>query len=725
MLELRNINKSYITKNESVNALKNINFTFPDKGLFVLMGPSGCGKSSLLNILTGLDSKYEGRVLYNNENIKDIYNNYRNEISYMTQSFNLFDNLTVFENVNLSLELLGKCDKTKVETILKDFEIYDLANKKCNTLSGGEKARVSIARAVIKNPKIIFCDEPTGNLDDKTSKLVWTLLKKISETVLVIIASHDEKNSYEFGNVIKIIDGQINEEIINNVVSNKNTFIKYKTSSNLSLNLLFKIFNNKKMLYILSILVMSISFIMFGLFNKLSSVNIKKAEINTIINSDINEITLYKKGNINDYTIYFSQNDLKTTHKLLQNSDSYYASSLLSNNNIFTFEFENTLDITDYYKLYNSSANENNVFIDERLCSFKILGRKPIYENEIMISNFLADYIIRFGSFDENGNQISFNNYSDILESTLKVSNEKVVISGIYIVNENIKEKNFISLGDKDLLLKYLYTYYVNENYFKISKFSENFVSPGLFDFKVDGKDAQVYLSDEVLENEIYIDSDKNKVNLNIIDKNKLFNGFNNSYELNVVNANGLILVNSNLLKDYILPHQLIKEIIVKNFNKNNITELLNYEKNGIYYKSQLTESLENYVISFENTVDVFKKLSITFIFFTMIVLICYVHFYYKENEEKIYSLKIAGANNKFIYKIFAINSSVILSVSLLIYVVFILIFVFIMNNIISLNINYKIEVFNYNFLNVTIYFCTMFIFLNIINYIKLKRILK
>ena len=434
---------------------------------------------------------------------------------------------------------------------------------------------------------------------------------------------------------------------------------------------------------------------------------------------------MYKKGNINDYTIYFSQNDLKTTYNLLQNSDSYYASSLLSNNNIFTFEFENTLDITDYYKLYNSSANENNVFIDERLCSFKILGRKPIYENEIMISNFLADYIIRFGSFDENGNQISFNNYSDILESTLKVSNEKVVISGIYIVNENIKEKNFISLGDKDLLLKYLYTYYVNENYFKISKFSENFVSPGLFDFKVDGKDAQVYLSDEVLENEIYIDSDKNKVNLNIIDKNKLFNGFNNSYELNVVNANGLILVNSNLLKDYILPHQLIKEIIVKNFNKNNITELLNYEKNGIYYKSQLTESLENYVISFENTVDVFKKLSITFIFFTMIVLICYVHFYYKENEEKIYSLKIAGANNKFIYKIFAINSSVILSASLLIYVVFILIFVFIMNNIISLNINYKIEVFNYNFLNVTIYFCTMFIFLNIINYIKLKRILK
>ena len=725
MLELRNINKSYITKNERVNVLKNINFTFPDKGLFVLMGSSGCGKSSLLNILTGLDSKYEGKVLYNNENIKDIYDNYRNEISYMTQSFNLFDNLTVFENINLSLKLLGKSDKTKVETILKDFEIYDLANKKCNTLSGGEKARVSIARAVIKNPKIIFCDEPTGNLDDKTSKLVWTMLKKISETVLVIIASHDEKNSYEFGNVIKIIDGQINEEIINNVVSNKNTFIKYKTSSNLSLNLLFKIFNNKKMLYILSILVMSISFIMFGLFNKLSSVNIKKAEINTIINSDINEITLYKKGNINDYTIYFSQNDLKTTYNLLQNSDSYYASSLLSNNNIFTFEFENTLDITDYYKLYNSSANENNVFIDERLCSFKILGRKPIYENEIMISNFLADYIIRFGAFDEDGNQISFNNYSDILESTLKVNNEKVVISGIYIVNENIKEKNFISLGDKDLLLKYLYTYYVNENYFKISKFSENFVSPGLFDFKVDGKDAQVYLSDEVLENEIYIDSDKNKVNLNIIDKNKLFNGFNNSYEFNVVKANGLILVNSNLLKDYILPHQLIKEIIVKNFNKNNITELLNYEKNGIYYKSQLTESLENYVISFENTVDVFKKLSITFIFFTMIVLICYVHFYYKENEEKIYSLKIAGANNKFIYKMFAINSSVILSVSLLIYVVFILIFVFIMNNIISLNINYKIEVFNYNFLNVTIYFCTMFIFLNIINYIKLKRILK
>lgn len=725
MLELRNINKCYITKNEKVNALKNINFIFPDKGLFVLMGPSGCGKSSLLNILTGIDSKYEGKVIYNNENIKDVYDNYRNEISYMTQSFNLFDNLTVFENVNLSLELLGKSDKTKVETILKDFEIYDLADKKCSTLSGGEKARVSIARAVIKNPKIIFCDEPTGNLDDKTSKLVWTLLKKISENVLVIIASHDEKNSYEFGNVIKITDGQINKEIINNVVSSKNSFIKYKPSSNLSLKLLFKVFNNKKILYILSILVMSISFIMFGLFNKLSSVNIKKSEINTIINSDINEITLYKKGSIDDYTIYFSQNDLKTIHKLLQNSDSYYASSLLSNNNIFTFEFENTLDITDYYKFYNSSANENNIFIDDELSSFEILGRKPIYENEIMISNFLADYIIRFGALDENGNQISFNNYSDILESTLKVSNEKVVISGIYIVNENIKEKDFISLEDKELLLKYLYTYYVNENYFKISKFSDNFVLPGLFAFKVDGKDAQVYLSDEVLENEIYIDSDKNKVNLNVYDKNKLFNGFNNSYELNVVKTNGLILVNSNLLKNYILPHQLIKEITVKNFNKNNITKLLNYEKDGIYYKSQLTKSLENYVISFENTVGVFKKLSIAFIFFTMIVLICYVHFYYKENEEKIYSLKVAGANNKFIYKIFAINSIVILSISLLIYVIFIVGFAFVMNSIISSSINYKIVVFNYSFLSIIEYLCIMFILLNLINYVKLKRILK
>lgn len=725
MLELRNINKCYTMKNEKVNALKNIDLIFSDKGLFVLMGPSGCGKSSLLNILTGIDSKYEGKVIYNNENIKDVYDNYRNEISYMTQSFNLFDNLTVFENVNLSLELLGKSDKTKVETILKDFEIYDLANKKINTLSGGEKARVSIARAVIKNPKIIFCDEPTGNLDDKTSKLVWTLLKKISETVLVIIASHDEKNSYEFGNVIKITDGQINKEIINNVVSSKNSFIKYKPSSNLSLKLLFKVFNNKKILYILSILVMSISFIMFGLFNKLSSVNIKKSEINTIINSDINEITLYKKGSINDYTIYFSQNDLKTVHKLLQNSDSYYASSLLSNNNIFTFEFENTLDITDYYKLYNSSANENNIFIDEILCSFKILGRKPIYENEIMISNFLADYIIRFGALDENGNQISFNNYSDILESTLKVSNEKVVISGIYIVNENIKDNNFISLENKELLLKYLYTYYVNENYFKISKFNDNFVSPGLFAFKVDGKDAQVYLSDEVLENEIYIDSDKNKVNLNVYDKNKLFNGYNNSYELNVVKTNGLILVNSNLLKNYILPHQLIKEITVKNFNKNNITELLNYEKDGIYYKSQLTESLENYVISFENTVGAFKKLSIAFIFFTMIVLICYVHFYYKENEEKIYSLKVAGANNKFIYKIFAINSIVILSISLLIYVIFIVGFAFVMNSIISSSINYKIVVFNYSFLSIIEYLCIMFILLNLINCVKLKRILK
>lgn len=245
MLKIRNVTKYYSKNGKKFVILKGINLDFSNQGLYVILGPSGSGKSTLLNLIGKIDKPNEGDIFYNDLNINEFNekdtNNYRlNDIGFIFQQYNLISNLTVEDNILLGLEnhKIKKKDKDKlVEEILKKLDLLGYKKKKVNLLSGGEQQRVSIARALIKNPSTILADEPTGALDHKNSEIIMNLLKEISATKLVILITHNEELARLYGDeIIYLKDGDvsnketIHKEILNNfdIKSDKK---EYKTSN--------------------------------------------------------------------------------------------------------------------------------------------------------------------------------------------------------------------------------------------------------------------------------------------------------------------------------------------------------------------------------------------------------------------------------------------------------------------------------------------------------------
>jgi len=199
-LNISNLNKSYIDNGEEIKVLSNFNLTLPDNKIVSLLGPSGSGKSTLLHLLALLDRSDSGEIIFDNVNLSKLTDNQqtiyrRNEISIVYQNNNLISDFTALENV--SIANICKTNNKKnanllAEKLLLDFGLKERMNHFPYQLSGGEQQRVAIARAVINDPKLIFADEPTGNLDYKNSELILNFLSKLKKSNrLILIATHN------------------------------------------------------------------------------------------------------------------------------------------------------------------------------------------------------------------------------------------------------------------------------------------------------------------------------------------------------------------------------------------------------------------------------------------------------------------------------------------------------------------------------------------------------
>ena len=219
MLIVNNLKKIYKNGNHETFALNGINFTV-DKGEFVaIVGASGSGKSTLLNIIGGLDNPSSGDVILNGKNIlefsdeeKAIFR--RKKIGFVFQNYNLIPALNAYENIVMPINLDGKKpEKEYFDKIVKALKIEDKLNNMSNDLSGGQQQRVAIARALITKPDLLLADEPTGNLDHKTSLEVVDLLKytnkKFNQTIIMI--THDREIALMADRAICIEDGKIIE----------------------------------------------------------------------------------------------------------------------------------------------------------------------------------------------------------------------------------------------------------------------------------------------------------------------------------------------------------------------------------------------------------------------------------------------------------------------------------------------------------------------------------
>lgn len=219
-LEIKNIKKHFGEGESRVEVLKGIDIEI-EKGEFcVLLGPSGSGKSTLLNIIGGIDAADEGYISINGEKTADMNEKAltfyrRKHLGYIFQMYNLIPNLNIKENIEVGAYLSDK--PLDVDDLLKTLGLYEHRHKLPNQLSGGQQQRTAIGRAIVKNPDILLCDEPTGALDYNTSKEILQLIEDVNKKYgnTIIMVTHNDAIKQMADRVVKLRDGMIRKNYLN------------------------------------------------------------------------------------------------------------------------------------------------------------------------------------------------------------------------------------------------------------------------------------------------------------------------------------------------------------------------------------------------------------------------------------------------------------------------------------------------------------------------------
>lgn len=219
MIKIENIHKSYGEYENKIAVLKGIDLNINDGDFIVILGPSGSGKSTLLNIVSGLEKPDKGSIFYDDKEItnlndKELTEFRRNNIGFIFQQYYLLQNLNVDKNVRMGADLISNTD---YKEIIKAVGLENKLNKYPYELSGGEQQRVSIARALSKKSNVLFLDEPTGALDEKTGRSILNYISKLQkkEKFTIVMITHNENIAEMANTIIKINSGKI-VEVINN-----------------------------------------------------------------------------------------------------------------------------------------------------------------------------------------------------------------------------------------------------------------------------------------------------------------------------------------------------------------------------------------------------------------------------------------------------------------------------------------------------------------------------
>lgn len=218
LISLEQINKTYVLGEQTVHALKGVDLKIQQGEYLALMGPSGSGKSTLMNIIGCLDSPSSGKYWLNGKEVSqmsdsDLSEVRNSEIGFVFQTFNLLNRLNAIENVALPLVYAGIPVSERIQraqSVLEKVGLKDRMKHKPNELSGGQRQRVAVARALINNPSLLLADEPTGNLDTKTSHEIMALFNEIHESGnTIVLVTHEEDIANHARNIVRMRDGII------------------------------------------------------------------------------------------------------------------------------------------------------------------------------------------------------------------------------------------------------------------------------------------------------------------------------------------------------------------------------------------------------------------------------------------------------------------------------------------------------------------------------------
>ena len=213
-LQIENIRKSFGSGENKVDVLKDINFEAEKGDIVVLLGPSGSGKSTLLNIIGGLETANSGRIKVGEQRVEGLTQRQletyrRKHLGYIFQAYNLIENLTVKENIEVGAYLSE--NPLPTDDLIKILGLWEHKDKLPNQISGGQQQRTSIGRAIIKNPALLLCDEPTGSLDYKTSKEILGLIEDVNRQYgnTIVMVTHNDAIKYMADRIIRLHDKSI------------------------------------------------------------------------------------------------------------------------------------------------------------------------------------------------------------------------------------------------------------------------------------------------------------------------------------------------------------------------------------------------------------------------------------------------------------------------------------------------------------------------------------
>jgi putative ABC transport system ATP-binding protein len=220
IIQLENVSKYYTNRTIATKVLKDVNLSIKEGEFVVIVGQSGSGKTTLLNIISGMDQATYGKVIVAGENLINYSNAKltdfrRRNIGYVFQQYALLPNLTVIENVEIGQYLQkDKSKRMDIDKLLKSLDIYEQRNKFPHELSGGQQQRVSIARSMAKNPIILFGDEPTGAVDEATSKNILDMFVKLNKEhkTTIVIVTHNQEITKLASTVIRVKDGYVYQQ---------------------------------------------------------------------------------------------------------------------------------------------------------------------------------------------------------------------------------------------------------------------------------------------------------------------------------------------------------------------------------------------------------------------------------------------------------------------------------------------------------------------------------
>jgi len=482
--KLINVSKTYDKK---VNVLNNINLSFPNVGFVSILGKSGSGKSTLLNLLTGIDKPTSGQILFLNKNLNKLNDKdkkkYQNkDIGILFQHFNLFNELTCLDNIIIPSLINGESKESsisKANELLKKYNLEYLSNQIYKTLSGGEKQRIALLRALINSPKVIIADEPTGALDSLNSELIIKELKELSKDHLVIVVTHNEQLISKYEDYrINIKEGKTSEL---NIIKKefKNDYSKNKKVNFSLIKSFLKLHLNKhKVRNIISLsaivfsslcLLMSFGYIN-GSNNSINNYSKKSLQYGvatiakkTVVDIPGSPIKISKLTRPNENEINFLKEDISSV--VISNNYQAvfpsYPTFVFDNKTIDDIEFYPTYDFKNYSNLLTKGLLPNN---DEFI---------EVVVNEEFVKHFgySIDNIINLNlelSFD-----LEVINYS----SKHKAIKDKIEYKNKLLIKGVVKEFSYLNspriyypyLGLEDYLDTIILSNYSSELGFEIS----------------------------------------------------------------------------------------------------------------------------------------------------------------------------------------------------------------------------------------------------------------